>query len=132
MRKYLFEFKDNGKEDNDYEIDYCAKEHTKYVDYVYFQDTDESDCEEFAREARQFLLARGYAPFTANGLVYINWNSMKFRNPEYNEEYLVTLKDNEYAICAQFVDGQWFNINGDEIDKEAIETWADLPIAVHK
>lgn len=128
MRKYVFEFKDNGRDEYDRED---FKDRTRFVDYVYLN-ADESDCEEFAREARQFLLARGYASFTADGLVYINWNSIKFGNPEYNEEYLVTLKDNEYAICAQFVDGQWFNINGDEIDKEAIETWAELPVAVHK
>ena len=126
MRKYVFEFKDNGRDEYDRED---FKDRTKFVDYVYLN-TDESDCEEFAREARQFLLARGYSPFNVNGLVYLNW---KFGiEPEYNEEYLVTLKGQEYATCAQFIDGQWFDINGNEINKEAIETWADLPIAVHR
>ena len=131
MRKYLFEFKDDGKEDNDYEIDYATKEHTKYVDYVYFQDPDQSDCEEFAYEASKFLLARGFHPFTVNGLVYIKWQ-INYKDPDYNEEYLVSLKGNNYASCAQFKDGKWFDILGIEIDKEIIEAWADLPIAVHK
>ena len=130
MRKYLFEFKDNGKED-DYDRDYTTKEHTKYVDCVYYRDVDESDCEEFTREARQFLFARGFHPWTVGGLTYIKWQG-NYKDPDYNEEYLVSLRDNEYASCAQFKDGKWFDILGIEIDKETIDAWADLPIGVHK
>ena len=126
MRKYTFEFKDNGRDEYGAED---FKDHTKFVDYVYLN-TDESDCEEFTREARQFLLARGFSPFTVNGLVYIDWHF--FGEPEYNDEYLVTLKGKEYAVCAQFKDGKWFDILGIEIDKDIIETWTDLPIGVHK
>ena len=125
MRKYTFEFKDNGIDEYGKED---FKDHTKFVDYIYI-DTDESDCEEFAREAKQFLLARGFSPFNADGLVYLNW---KFPEPEYNGEYLVTLKDEEYATCAQYIDGQWFDIHGNEIKKEIVEAWADIPEGAHR
>lgn len=126
MRKYTFEFKDNGRDEYGAED---FKDHTKFVDYVYLN-ADESDCEEFAREARQFLLARGYSPFTVNGLVYINWQWSG--EPEYNDDFLVSLKGHEYASVAHWEDNEWYDSNGNVIDPNTIDTWAELPIGVHR
>lgn len=127
MRKYTFEFKDDGIDEYGRED---FKDHTKYVDYVYIQDSEEPEPEEFAREARQFLLARGFSSFTVGGLVYINWQW--FGEPEYNDEFLVSLKGHEYASAARWEDGKWYDLNGKVINPDTIDTWADMPIGVHR
>lgn len=126
MRKYLFEFKDDSIDSED-RSDF--KDRTKFIDYVYIN-TEESDPEEFAREARQFLLARGFSPFTANGLVYINWRWSG--EPDFNDEYLVTLKDSEYATAARWKNGTWYDSKDNIIDPDTIDTWAEIPIGVHR
>ena len=127
MRRYLFEFKDDGIDEYGRED---FKDRTKYVDYIYIRDSEESEPEEFAREARQFLLARGFSPFTVNGLVYINWQWSG--EPEYNDEFLVSLKGCEYASVARWEDGEWYDFDNNVINPEAIDTWAEMPIGVHR
>ena len=118
MRTYLFEYK------NDDDPDY--PEHTKFYDeFNSYLEEGEGDIDEFAREARQFLSARGYSPFNVTGLVYIRWRYGV--NPNYNDEYLLTIKGSEYSTVDYWEDDHWKNHSADEVI-----AWADVPIGVTK
>ena len=114
MRKYKFEFKSNDDPD--------FPEHTKFCDkFVSYLDEGETDLDEFVREARQFMKARGYHRNNTDGIVYLKWHY--YSKPEYTEEYLVTLKGKEYTTVAKYdVDEGW------NIDENNIIAWAEMPI----
>lgn len=116
MRKYVFKFRDYDLEDDGY------KDHVKYVDKLEpIYEVGRTDLEEFVEEAQKFLLARGFHPDSVSGVVYLDWKNIKYKNPDYNEEYLVTLKDKEYTTVARYEDGKW------NIDENLIEAWAEMP-----
>ena len=115
MRKYKFEYRSN--DDPDY------PERTKFVDcFESYLADGETDIDEFAREARQFLLARGFHENTASGLQYIHW---RYGCPDYNDEYLISLENQRCATVDRWEDDRWLNHN-----KENIKAWAEMPYAM--
>lgn len=116
MRKYKFEFKSN----DDPEFPEHVKFNDKFNSYL---DDGETDLDEFVREAKRFMVARGFHRHNVDGIIYLHWNF--YGKPDYTDEYLVTLKKQEYATVAKY------NINeGWNIDEEDIIAWAEMPIGV--
>ena len=116
MRTYKFSYKSNDDEDFPEKIKYS----NTFNSYL---DKGETNLDEFASEARKFLMACGYLPSTTCGLVYLKWNKTKFDHvPEYDDEYLVKLKGNSYATADKWVDGKWEKHSNDEV-----EAWAEMP-----
>lgn len=129
MRRYLFEFQDNGKDEYGNPGDF--KSHTKYEDWVQpVYEEGRTDLDEFQEEAVKFLLAMGFGSFNARGLVYLHW---RFGiNPDYEDYYLVTFKDEEYARVARWKDSEWYDLDGNIIDSDTIDTWAEMPEGMHR
>lgn len=117
MRKYKFEFKSNDDPD--------FPEHVKFSDkFESYLDEGETDIDEFIRETKHFLLARGFHRHNIDGVVFIHWNF--YKKPEYTGEYLVTITGETYATTAKYdVDEDKWNI-----DKNNIIAWAEMPIGV--
>jgi hypothetical protein len=113
MRKYVFKFKDTDDED--------FPEKNTFIDcFNPYREGGYTDIDESLDEFKKWMLARGFhKDAITNGVVYLHWNSIK--DPDYNDEFLVTVKGKDYATIATFNDGEW------SIPKEKIEAWAEVP-----
>ena len=117
MRKYMFEFKSDDDPD--------FPEHVKFTNkFESYLEEGETDIDEFVREARHFMLARGFHRHSVDGIVFLNWRF--WDEPEYTGEFLVILKGEEYSTTAKY------DLNEDKwnIDKDNIIAWAEMPIGV--
>lgn len=129
MRRYLFEFQDNGKDEYGNPGEF--KSHTKYEDWVQpYYEEGRTDLNEFTEEAVKFLHAMGYGSFNAKGLVYLRWRYGIV--PDYEDIYLVTMKGDEYATAAMWKNENWYSFDGKKIDKDRIDTWAEMPEGTHR
>ena len=115
MRTYKFYYKNT--DDPDFPINVKFKD--KFKSYL---EDNETDLNELAREVRYFIKAQGYDEGRASGMVFINWHLMKYKDPEYDDIYLISLKDHEYAEVDNWINDHWEHHN-----KEDVEAWADMP-----
>ena len=113
MRKYTFKFKNTDDED--------FPEKNKYVNrFNSYYESGYTDIDEAVDEFKKWMLSRGFHRDTiSSGIVFLKWNT--YKDPDYNDEFLVTLKGQDYATVATFTDGEW------SIPKKNIEAWAEMP-----
>ena len=72
-------------------------------------------------EFKKWMLSRGfYSDSISSGIVYLKWNT--YKDPDYNDQFLVTIKGQDYATVATFCDGKW-----DIPKNNVIEAWAEMP-----